>query len=130
VNDPFVYVGTWTIKPGKLEDAKRFLTEHSAFIEEREPRMIAFHVYFDEEGSKASVVQVHPDSASMELHMQVIADHMDEAFEIIDTILSEQYYGPMSQSLSETLAQWETPGVAVTKMPVHEAGFTRTNAAA
>ena len=130
MNDPFVYVGTWTIKPGKLEDAKRFLTEHSAFIEEREPRMIAFHVYFDEEGSKASVVQVHPDSASMELHMQVIADHMDEAFEIIDTILSEQYYGPMSQSLSETLAQWETPGVAVTKMPVHEAGFTRPNAAA
>jgi hypothetical protein len=58
VNDPFVYVGTWTIKPGKLEDAKRFLTEHSTFIEEREPRMIAFHVYFDEEGSKATVVQV------------------------------------------------------------------------
>ncbi len=129
MNDPFVYVGTWTIKPGKLEDAKKFLTEHSAFIEEREPRMIVFHVYFDEEGSKASVVQIHPDSASMELHMQVIADHMGEAFEIIDTILSEQYYGPMSQSLSETLAQWETPGVAVTKMPVHEAGFTRTNAA-
>jgi hypothetical protein len=38
VSDPFVDVGTWTIKPGKLEDAKRFLTEHSAFIEEREPR--------------------------------------------------------------------------------------------
>jgi hypothetical protein len=111
VNDPFVYVGTWTIKPGKLDDARRFLAAHSAFIEEREPRMIAFQVFFDEEGSKASVVQVHPDSASMELHMQVIAEHMGEAFEIIDTILSEQYYGPMSQSLSETLAQWETPGV-------------------
>lgn len=130
MNDPFVYMGTWTIKPGKLEDAKRFLTEHSTFIEEREPRMLAFHVYFDEEGSKATVVQVHPDSASMELHMHVIAEHMGEAFEIIDTILSEQYYGPMSQSLSETLAQWETPGVAVTKMPVHEAGFTRANAVA
>jgi hypothetical protein len=129
VNSPFVYVGTWTIKPGKLEEAKQFLSEHTAFIEEREPRLIAFHAFFDEEGGKASVVQVHPDSASMELHMEVIAEHMGAAFDVIDTILSEQYYGPMSQSLSDTLAQWETPGVAVTKMPVHEAGFTRTKVA-
>jgi hypothetical protein len=91
--------------------------------------MIAFHVYFNEEGNTASVVQVHPDSASMETHMQVIAEHMGSAFDIIDTILSEQYYGPMSESLSETLAQWETPGVKVTKMPLYEAGFTRANAA-
>ena len=129
MNSPFVYVGTWTIKPGKLEEAKQFLSEHTAFIEEREPRLIAFHAFFDEEGGKASVVQVHPDSASMELHMEVIAEHMGAAFDVIDTILSEQYYGPMSQSLSDTLAQWETPGVAVTKMPVHEAGFTRTKVA-
>jgi hypothetical protein len=43
--------------------------------------------------------------------------------------LSERYFGPMSESLSKTLAQWETPDVKVTKMPRHEAGFTRTNAA-
>jgi hypothetical protein len=129
MSEPFVYVGTWTIKPGKLEEAKQFLAEHAAFIERSEPRMIAFHFYFDEDGKTGSVVQVHPDSASMELHMQVIAEHMSEAFDVIDTIVSEQYYGPMSESLAETLAQWETPGVSVTKMPVHEAGFMRTNAA-
>jgi len=129
MSQPFAYVGTWTIKPGKEEDAKKFLTEHAAFIEANEPRMIAFHVYFNEEGNTASVVQVHPDSASMETHMQVIAEHMGGAFDVIDTILSEQYYGAMSESLSETLAQWETPGVKVTKMPLYEAGFTRTNAA-
>ena len=129
MSQPFAYVGTWTVKLGKVEEAKKFLSEHAAFIEANEPRMIAFHVYFNEEGNTASVVQVHPDSASMETHMQVIAEHMSDAFDVIDTILSEQYYGPMSESLSETLAQWETPGVKVTKMPVYEAGFTRTNAA-
>jgi hypothetical protein len=35
----------------------------------------------------------------------------------------------MSESLSETLAKYESPEVVVTKMPVHETGFTRTNAA-
>jgi hypothetical protein len=129
MSQPFAYVGTWTIKPGKEEDAKKFLSEHAAFIEAKEPRMIAFHVYLNEEGNTASVVQVHPDSASMETHMQVIAEHMGSAFEVIDTILSEQYFGPMSESLSKTLAQWETPDVKVTKMPRHETGFTRTNAA-
>jgi len=129
VSTPFVYVGTWTIKPGKQEEARKSLSDHATFIKENEPRMIAFHVYFDEEGNKASVVQVHPDSASMELHMQLIAEHMGGAFEIIDTILSEQYYGSMSDALSETLAKYESPEVVVTKMPVHTAGFTRSSAA-
>jgi hypothetical protein len=129
VSTPFVYVGTWTIKSGKQEQARKWLSDHAAFIEENEPRMIAFQVYFDEGGNKASVVQVHPDSASMELHMQLIAEHMGAAFEVIDTILSEQYYGPMSDSLSETLAKYDSPGVAVTKMPVHTVGFTRSSAA-
>ena len=128
MSQPFVYVGTWTIKPGKLDEAKTWLAEHADFIESNEPRLIAFHVYFDEEGRKASVVQVHPDSASMEFHMQVLSDHLSAAFDVIDTIVSEQYYGPMSESLSETLSKWETPEVTVTKMPVFETGFTRTNA--
>jgi len=129
MSQPFVYVGTWTIKPGKLEEAKRWLAEHADFIETNEPRLFAFHVYLDEGGEKASVVQVHPDSASMEFHMQLISEHLGGAFEVIDTILSEQYYGPMSDPLSETLSKWETPEVTVTKMPVFEAGFTRSNVA-
>jgi quinol monooxygenase YgiN len=128
MGEPFVYVGTWTIKPGQFEEARKWLAEHVEFIETNEPRLIAFHVYFDQEGRTASVVQVHPDSASMEFHMQLIAEHLTGAFDYIDAIVSEQYYGPMSGSLAETLAAWETPGVAVTKMPVHEGGFTRTNA--
>ena len=123
--DPFMYVGTWTIKPGKFEEAKKWLAEHADFIEKNEPRLIAFHVYFDEEGKTASVVQVHPDSSSMEFHMQLIAEHMGRAFEVIDTILSEQYYGAMSDELSKTLAQYETPEVTVIKRPQHIAGFTR-----
>jgi hypothetical protein len=129
MSQPFAYVGTWTIKPGKEEEAKKFLSEHAAFIQANEPRMIAFHAYFNEEGNTASVVQLHPDSASMETHMEVISEHMGSAFEIIDSILTEQYFGPMSDSLAQTLAQWETPDVKVIKMPAYEAGFTRTNAA-
>jgi quinol monooxygenase YgiN len=127
MSEPFAYIGTFTIKSGKLEEARRFFQEHVDLIETNEPRLIAFNFYFDEQGNKASVVQVHPDADSMEFHMKVIAAHMNDAFDYIERIESEQYYGPMTDSLSEILRQYEGPGVPVTHMPVHEAGFIRTS---
>jgi len=127
MSGPFIYIGTWTIKSGKLEETKKFLEEHVDIIETNEPRLIAFNVYFDEKGNKASVVQVHPDAASMEFHMQVIAEHLTGAFEFLEATESEQYYGMPSDTLLEILAKYAEPGVPVTSMPVHEAGFTRAS---
>ena len=41
--------------------------------------------------------------------------------------MSDRYYGPMSETLAAEIAKWDDPNVAVTRMPVHEGGFTRTN---
>jgi quinol monooxygenase YgiN len=123
----FVYVGTTTIKPGKLEEARERLAEVIDFVETNEPRLIAFHAYLDEKGSKFTIVQVHPDSASMEFHMQVNAKHFATAWDFIEAIESEQYYGAISDALATELAKWDDPAVAVTRLPVHEGGFTRTH---
>jgi hypothetical protein len=120
-------VGTWTIKPGKFEEARSSLAKHADFVETNEPRMIAFHVYFDEASNSGSIVQLHPDAGSMEFHMQLLAEHLGEAFKYIDTIVSEQYFGPMTDALAAALAPWESPDVTTTKMPLHEAGFTRSS---
>ncbi len=125
--DPFIYVGTYGIKPGKLEEARKRLVELVDFVETNEPRFIAFHCFLDEEGTKLTIVQVHPDSASMEFHMQVNAKHFATAFDYIDKQISEQYYGAISDSLAAELSKWDEPGVEVIRMPVHEGGFTRTN---
>jgi predicted metallo-beta-lactamase superfamily hydrolase len=126
MSGPFVYVGTFTIKNDRLEQGKKYLTEHCAVVEANEPRLIAFHAFFDEEGRTASVVQVHPDSASMEFHMQVMSEHLADAFDYIEAVVSEQYFGAASDALSEILAKYAEPGVSVTSMPVHAAGFTRS----
>ena len=123
----FIYVGTTTIKSGKLEEARERLAEVIDFVETNEPRLIAFHAYLDEEGSKFTIVQVHPDSASMEFHMQVNAKHFATAWDFIEAIESEQYYGAISDALATELAKWDDPAAAVTRLPVHEGGFTRTN---
>jgi len=124
---PLIYVGTYSIKPSKLEEARKHLAELVDFVETNEPRLIAFHCFFDEEGTKLTVVQLHPDSASMEFHQQVNAKHFATAFDYLETPFSDQYYGPISDALAAELSKWDEPGTEAIRMPVHEGGFTRTN---
>ena len=127
MSEELIYVGTTTIRPGKMEEARKHLEELVDFVETNEPRMIAFHAFLDEGDRKFVIVQVHPDSASMELHMQINAKHFATAWDFIEAIESEQYYGAISDALATELAKWDDPAVAVTRLPVHEGGFTRTN---
>ena len=123
----FVYVGTTTIKEGKEEDARKHLAELVDFVETNEPRMIAFHTFLDESGETLGIVQVHPDSTSMEFHMQVNAKHFATAWDNLDASITEQYYGPVSQGLAAELAKWDDPAVSVTRLATHQGGFTRSS---
>lgn len=78
---PFIYVGTMSVKPGRVEALRNQLVELVDFVEANEPRVIAFHAYLDEVGNKLTIVHVHPDSASMEFHMQNNAKHFATAFD-------------------------------------------------
>jgi hypothetical protein len=122
---PLIYVGTFSIKPGKLEEARKRLAELVDFVETNEPRLIAFHCFLDENGSRLTVIQFHPDATSMEFHQQVNAKHFATAFDYLD-MLSDHYYGPISDALAAELSKWDDPGVESIRMPVHEGGFTRT----
>jgi hypothetical protein len=127
MSQPFIFIGTYTIKNGRLEECKQRLGELVDLVETNEPRLIAFHIYLDERGSRISVVQVHPDSDSMEFHLKVVSEHLTGAFEYLETTESEQLYGAPSATLAEMLRAYAEPGVPVTFMPVHEVGFTRAS---
>ena len=124
---PFIYVGTTSVKPGRLPDLRNQLAEVIDFVETNEPRMTAFHCYLNDAGDRLTIVHVHPDSASMEFHMQVNATHFATAFDNLDTVISEQYCGTMTDALKAELAKWDEPAIKVIRMPVHVGGFTRSN---
>jgi quinol monooxygenase YgiN len=124
MSGPLINVFAYSIKPGKQEEARKRIAELVDFVETNEPRMIAFHVYLDPDGNSVSIVQVHPDSASMEFHMQVNAKHFATAFDWLDAAMGQQLYGPVSDALSAELAKWDEQ---FTHVPIHEAGFTRTS---
>jgi len=124
---PFIYVGTWSIKPGKLDQARKFFAEHIDYIERNEPRLIAFHMYLDPEGMMGGVVQLHPDAESMDTHMELIAEHLANAGDFIGEIVQEQTFGAPTESFAEALRGYADSGIPVRVIPVHEGGFTRVS---
>jgi hypothetical protein len=42
-----------------------------AFVEANEAAPLAYSIYFDEPGTRMTVVQIHPSTESLEFHMKV-----------------------------------------------------------
>jgi quinol monooxygenase YgiN len=128
MSQPFIFVGTHKIKEGKLEEYKKQLSELVEVVETNEPRLIAFNLYVDEDANRITGVQVHPDAASMEFHMKVVGEHIRGAYDYIEKTESIDVFGKPTDALLEMLRQAAPPGTPLRIIPIHEAGFTRTNA--
>jgi quinol monooxygenase YgiN len=124
MSGPFIWVGTYKVKPGKVAEAKQRIQELTDLVEANEPRLIAFNFYLDEENERVSCVQVHPDSASMAFHLEVIADHLSTAGEWLEKAEATEAYGTPPDGLIENERRWIDPR-SLRLLPNHEAGFTR-----
>lgn len=128
MTEPFIFIGTYTIKGGKLEDFKRYWPDFVDFVEESEPRLIAFNAYVDEDGGEVGIVQVHPDVDSMEFHMKLIREHVEQAFaEFLEDTVGMQVYGAIGDSALTMMRELGGPApVTVKRNGI--GGFTRSAA--
>ncbi len=92
--EPFIFIGTHRVKPGKLQDFKDYFATFSAdTVEPNEPRLLSFQGYSDD-SELITVVQVHPDSDSMLTHLSMIGEHVEAAFTaFLEPESSYQIYG-------------------------------------
>jgi hypothetical protein len=128
MTEPFTFIATYTIKEGKLADFKRSWRETVDFVEENEPRLIAFNAYVSEDGTEVGIVQVHPDVDSMEFHIKLIREHIEQASaEFLDQAVGTQIYGAVSDSALEMMRQLAGP-TPLTVKPHGVGGFTRSAA--
>ncbi|HEU5225828.1 MAG TPA: hypothetical protein VFV29_08510 [Actinomycetota bacterium] len=100
--EPVISIDTSSIRDGKLDELKSAVAELVEFVRANEPRPIAYEVYFDQTESRMTVVQVHPDSASMEYHMTVAGPAFAGFAELI-TLSTMDVYGTPSEGLLELL---------------------------
>jgi hypothetical protein len=126
MSGPFIFIATNRLKEGKLDDERRRVPGLSEFIEQNEPRLIAFNEYANEDGTEVGVVQVHPDAESMEFHMEVVADRAARAYaETLEATTSIQVYGTPSDVVLKMLSRQAGTGVPLTVKRFHLGGFTR-----
>jgi len=126
MGEPLIVITKSTIKEGRERDIAKWHQRIDNIVERNEPQIIAFHAFLNEDATEMTSIQVHPDAASMELHMQVLGENWDESFSDyaqLLNILSVEYYGnPAASAVSMDRER----GLAVTVHPRHLGGFTRS----
>jgi hypothetical protein len=101
---PLVVVDTSEVLEGRLEDLKAAFQELVEFVETNEPEPIGYWMYLTGDGSRMTIVQVHPDSASMEFHMKVAGPAFAKLKDML-RLRSMDVYGEPSEELLAQLQQ-------------------------
>jgi hypothetical protein len=123
----FIFVATNKVRDGKLDAEKARVPGWIRFIHDNEPRTIAFHEYVSADGTEVEYVQVHPDAASFEHHLRVLADKSDLSYkQTLEGTTNIRMYGEPTPAILEMLNQAAGSGVPITVFPEHLGGFTRS----
>jgi quinol monooxygenase YgiN len=125
MSDAIVYVDTAEVREGSLEDLKAAFEDLVDFIESNEPRLIAYNVYLSDDGTRVTVVHVHPDSASLEYHLEV-AGPLFRRFADLVTLSSIHVYGePGVNVLKQMDEKARLLGGGAVEVAGWQSGFTR-----
>ena len=126
MSGPFIFIATNRLKPGAYDRECRRVPGLVDFIEAGEPQLLAFNEYINAEHTEVTVVQVHPDAASMEFHMGVVRERAAEAYaETLDSTTQVQVFGTPNNAVVETLRVQAGAGVPLSVHAEHLGGFTR-----
>ena len=126
MSGPFIFIATNKLREGKLAAERDRAADLGSFIEANEPQVLAFNEYVNDDGTEVGVVQIHPDAASMEFHMDVVAERAARAYaETLEATTSIQVYGEPSDAVLEMLRRQAGGGVPMTVKRRHLGGFTR-----
>src|SRR5512132_799074 len=124
-SEPIVYIDHSNIREGALEELRAGVRRLVDFIGAREPQLITYGFYIDEDAAKMTVVAVHPDSASLELHMDIGSKEFAKLAPLLTLTAIECYGRPSERALEQMRHKAATMGDGGTVVSVRRfAGFT------
>lgn len=125
---PFITLTFGRIVDGKREDFERSSAAIAQLVEEKEPRVVAFHALLTEDGDRFGGMQFHPDAESLVFHMQLVKEAIED---ISGSLEIEEFrmMGPSNEMVDDMMKGMAASGVKVEHLPHHVAGFTRSAAA-
>lgn len=123
--EPLFFVDSSEIREGKLEQLKTAIHDLVEFVESNEPRPIAYNVYLNESGTRMTVAQIHPDSASMEFHLKMAGPAFAKFADLIQLSAMDIYGKPSDVVLAQLRQKVQMLGSANVVVHEHHAGFIR-----
>jgi hypothetical protein len=125
VSEPLIFINHYTLMDGKFEDYEKMVQESVDFVEGKEPDMLHFASYANEDRTEATTFQVHRNAENMAYHMELMASRVQDASEIWDfSTMRMEIYGTPTEAILERLSQLAGTGLTVTiEGPV--TGFNR-----
>ena len=102
MSGPIVYIDSSEILDGKLDEVKAALGKLVKFIDASEPQLISYNVFLNEDGTRMTFVAIHPDSASVKLHMDV-GEPEFRKFSGLIRLLTIDVFGDVSESALQRL---------------------------
>jgi hypothetical protein len=96
-----IYIDRSVIQPGGLDELKAGISALVEFIKEREPQLLAYGFYFDEETERMTVVAIHPNAASLERHLAIGRSEFRKLAHLIDLQCIEVYGRPSKAVMKE-----------------------------
>ena len=125
MSQPLVYVDTSAVREGALGRLKDAIGELADFVEENEPRLVSYNVYFSEDGTQMTVVHVHADSASLDHHLEVAGPRFGSFADLL-RLSSIQIYGePSEKALGQLRDKVRQLGSEDVIVHAPHAGFSR-----
>lgn len=120
-----LYVDHSDIDTSRLAELREGIRQLVALVEEREPQLIAYGFHLDEEQGRMTVTAVHPDSASLELHMEIGRELFRKLGQMLE-LREIEIYGPISEGARAMLEQKSRMlgNARITVMERHH-GFSR-----
>jgi hypothetical protein len=125
MSQPLVYIDTSEVREGVLDELKGAIEELVAFIDANEPQILAYSVYFSEDGSRMTVVHLHADSASFDYHMDVAGPAFRRFADLL-TLSSIRVYGePSDKAVGQLHEKARLLGCEEVTVHSPHTGFTR-----
>jgi hypothetical protein len=98
---PIVYIDHSRIREDSLDELKAGVQRLVDLIDAREPQLIAYGFYIDEDAMRMTVVAVHPDSASLERHLDIGSAEFRKLAHLVTLTAIECYGRPSERALEQ-----------------------------
>jgi len=120
-----VYIDHSRISVDSIDELKAGVQRLVDFIDAREPQLMAYGFYIDEEAARMTVVAVHPDSASLERHMDIGGAEFRKLAHLVRLTAIECYGRPSEGALEQLRHKAATLGDGGAIVSIERfAGFT------